>query len=185
MSEHYISVDVEASGPIPGDFSLLAIGACSVVSTGQTFYREVKPISEQFDPEALRVSGLSLERLRTKGEEPTSAMMAFHRWVVNVSAGADPVMVGFNGSFDWSFVNWYFVHFSVPNPFGIGAIDIKSYFMGLAGTTWAETRSSRLPENFQPRPAHRHNALDDAVAQAETFGRMLAVLKRRAAGTDC
>jgi len=88
-------------------------------------------------------------------------------------------MLGFNASFDWSFVNWYFVHFGVPNPFGIGAIDIKSYFMGLAGSTWGETRSSRLPEEYQPRPKQRHNALDDALAQAESFARMLAAANKR------
>ena len=30
MSEVFISVDVETAGPIPGEYSLLTIGACDV-----------------------------------------------------------------------------------------------------------------------------------------------------------
>ena len=38
--ETYISVDVEAAGPIPGAYSLLAIGACVVGNINKTFYIE-------------------------------------------------------------------------------------------------------------------------------------------------
>ncbi|RLA29121.1 MAG: 3'-5' exonuclease, partial [Gammaproteobacteria bacterium] len=35
--EVYLSVDVETSGPIPGEYSLLTIGACDVSDPKQTF----------------------------------------------------------------------------------------------------------------------------------------------------
>ena len=35
-----------------------------------SFYRELKPISESFEPEAMRVNGLDRSRLITCGEEP-------------------------------------------------------------------------------------------------------------------
>ena len=41
--EIYISVDVETSGPIPGEYSLLSIGARSVGHPEQNFYSELKP----------------------------------------------------------------------------------------------------------------------------------------------
>lgn len=47
-SEIYISVDIEASGPIPGEFSMLSLGACIVGDTGNTFYAELKPINDNF-----------------------------------------------------------------------------------------------------------------------------------------
>ncbi|MGI0072274.1 MAG: hypothetical protein ACREA3_00470 [Nitrosotalea sp.] len=62
--EIYISVDIEASGPIPGEYSMLSLGACVVYDTSKTFYREFKPISENYLAEAIQVSGFSLEKLR-------------------------------------------------------------------------------------------------------------------------
>lgn len=44
--------------------------------------------------------------------------------------------VGFNASFDWSFVNYYFDLFLGENPFGIAALDIKSMYSGAADCSW-------------------------------------------------
>lgn len=84
-----------------------------------------------------------------------------------------PMFVGFNAGFDWSFVNWYFHTYLGENPFGFAPLDIKSYYMGRAGCSWADTKSSRLPEPYRPRPAAAHNAEADAVAQAESFWAMV------------
>ena len=70
----YISVDVEAAGPIPGTYSLLSIGACVVGNPGQSFYSELKPISGAFVAKAMAVHGLSLETLKQTGEAPATAM---------------------------------------------------------------------------------------------------------------
>ena len=35
--EIFVSVDVETAGPIPGEYSLLSIGACDVDNEGRTF----------------------------------------------------------------------------------------------------------------------------------------------------
>jgi hypothetical protein len=43
--EVFISVDVETAGPIPGDYSLLSIGACVVDEPSQTFSCELQPIN--------------------------------------------------------------------------------------------------------------------------------------------
>lgn len=106
--ETYISVDVEASGPIPGEFSLLSIGACVVTNTGQNFYSELKPLNDNFIAGAMEVNGLSLAKLKLEGEEPTAAMARFRHWIEKVSADTKPVFVGFNATFDWSFTHWYF-----------------------------------------------------------------------------
>ena len=62
--EVYISVDVEAAGPIPGEYSMLSLGACVTDSPQESFYIELKPINDKADPEALSVSKLSLEKLK-------------------------------------------------------------------------------------------------------------------------
>ena len=172
-TEVYISVDIETAGPIPGTYSMLSLGACVVGTPSATFYREFQPISSNAIPAALEVSQLSLERLAKTGDDPTEAMRAFRLWVEEVSASRDPVCVGFNASFDWAFVNWYFHTFLGENPLGIGALDIKAYYMGLVGCEWADTTSSRLPQRFQPIHRQTHNALDDAIAQADIFHKLL------------
>src|SRR5262245_2790666 len=131
--ECFISVDVETSGPIPGDYSMLSLGAC-VVGTGENgFYSELKPINDNAVPDALKVSGFNLAALARSGETPKDAMSKLRDWVKAVSGEATPVFVGFNAGFDWSFVNWYFIHFLGENPFGFAPLDVKAYYMGLTG----------------------------------------------------
>lgn len=67
MSEVFISVDVEAAGPIPSEYSLLSIGACDVRDDSVAFECLVKPINGNFDPKALEVTGLKLEELDRVG----------------------------------------------------------------------------------------------------------------------
>jgi DNA polymerase III epsilon subunit-like protein len=171
-SECFISVDVETSGPIPGDYSMLSLGACVVGANGD-FYAEFKPITEKSLPEAVKVSGLDLDRLAASGERPEEALARLRDWVKQVCVDAKPVFVGFNAGFDWSFVNWYFIHFLGENPFGFAPLDVKAYYMGLVGCRWDDTRSSRIRTEFQPAERGDHNALTDARAQAEMFRKML------------
>ena len=76
----YISLDVEASGPVPGMFNLLAIGACSLVDDGSEarvldgaeheFKMLIKPIpGAENDPEELKFAGgLIPEEMETSCE---------------------------------------------------------------------------------------------------------------------
>jgi hypothetical protein len=172
-----ISVDVETSVPIPGDYSMLALGACVAGRRDEGFYAEFKPLSDNAVAEALSVSGFQLERLRETGERLEGGMGKFRDWVAQVSAGAKPVFIGFNAGFDWSFVNWYFHHFLGENPFCFAPLDIKSYYMGLTGCSWEETKSSRVRPEFQPAKPGDHHALNDARAQAEMFEKMRAAAR--------
>lgn len=177
-SECFVSVDVETAGPIPGYHSLLSLGACVVGEPEKHFYSEFKPQTPHFIPEAVAVTGLDLAKLEATGEEPAVALRRFRDWAQALADNSPLVFVGFNAAFDWSFVNYHFhTHLGV-NPFGFAPLDIKSYYMGQAGCSWGETKSSKLPTEFHVEPSAKHNALSDAVAQAETFARMMRANRR-------
>lgn len=171
--ETYVSVDIESSGPIPGEYSMLSIGACIVGHPEESFYAELKPISDHFLAEALEVTGFSIDKLKKAGRDPSETMKEFRCWVDRITQGTKPVFVAFNATYDWQFVNWYLHCYAGGNPFGIAGLDIKAYFMGMSGRLWGETTSSQLPVEFRPDVPQTHNALDDARAQASIFDKML------------
>jgi|ERR1022692_2693210 DNA polymerase III alpha subunit (gram-positive type) len=177
--ETYISVDIETSGPIPGIYSLLSLGACVVGSPSMTFYREFKPTTDNYIPEALAVSGLQLSKLSLSGVEPMQGFQEFKSWIDSNCRDAKPVFVGFNAPFDWSFVNYYFHVFLKANPFGFSALDIKAYFMGLTGCTWDDTRSSRIAKILETTAEIHHNALQDSISQAKLFEQMKILADKR------
>jgi hypothetical protein len=80
-TDAYFSADVETDGPIPGPFSILSFalvyaGAFDGIRFRRpedyrsTFYRELRPISDTFDAEALQVNGLDRSRLCIEGDAP-------------------------------------------------------------------------------------------------------------------
>lgn len=178
--EIYVSVDVETSGPVPSIYSLLSIGACLVSEPAQAIYLELQPDGLKHDPEAVAVTGLDLIKLESEGLPPQMAMFKLDRWLTEVCpADHKVVFVGLNAPFDWSFINYYFHKYVGSNPFGFTAIDIKAYYMGVAGCRWKEAKSSQMTARFNPQSSPNHNALDDARFQAELFASMLAERRNR------
>lgn len=176
--ELLISIDIEADGPIPGIYSMASIGAALVDDLEQNFYIEIKPISDQFDPQAVAImaeGGLDREKLLSGGVEPEEAMRLFRQWIKQVSGRKyRPVFVAFNAPFDWMFVHWYFIRFLGAKPFGISALDIKAYMMGLLRLErWSDSVGSKIPERFRSDLPHSHNSLDDAKQQAEVMRKLL------------
>lgn len=178
-NEVFISVDVETAGPIPGEFSMLTLGACLVEKPEAGFSMKLKPLNSNYEPEALAVTGLSLEDLSTDGLTPQQGMAEFGKWVADqLPPGAKPVFVGLNAPFDWSFVNYYFHRFAKGNPFGFTALDIKALYMGATGCSWMETKSSEISKVVNPSLRGNHDALDDARYQAELFRLIVELIHR-------
>ncbi|MET7378763.1 3'-5' exoribonuclease [Streptomyces sp. NPDC005526] len=181
-----ISVDIEADGPIPGPYSMLSLGAAvagtqdaegftAADPTRRTFYRELRPISTEFVPEALAVSGLDRERLGREGAEPVAALTEFTDWVREVSAGAQPVMCGYPAAFDWMFLYWYLIRFTGASPFGhSGCLDMKTLYAVKAGLPLRAVAKGTMPRHLLSRRRHTHHALDDAVEQAELLANLMA-----------
>jgi hypothetical protein len=178
----YFSADVETDGPIPGPFSILSFALVYAGSfDGRHFerpdnyerklYRELKPISENFQPEALRVNGLDRERLCLEGQVPETAMAEAARWVKVIAGTAQPVLVAYPLSFDWSWLYWYFVRFSTEgSPFAYSrCFDIKTALAVKASIPISQAGRSRIDPSLRSSHQHTHHAIDDAIAQAEIF----------------
>jgi ribonuclease T len=172
MKDVYISIDIEAAGPVPATYSMLSLGAALVHDLQTNFYVELRPINRKLVPAAMKVVGRTLKEFERNGRDPKEAMIAFRDWIDSVAKNGKPIFVGFNATFDWAFVNYYFHQYLGENPFGFGGIDIKSYYMGMRGCSWDDSRSSRIPSELKGSSSHTHNALDDAVEQGEMFRRM-------------
>lgn len=178
----YFSADVETDGPIPGPFSILSFAIVYAGhfngkefvrpnEYGTSFYRELRPISDNFQPDAMRVNGLDREALKATGVSPSQAMDEAFSWVTSVSRGASPVLVAYPLSFDWTWLYWYFVQFSGKgSPFGYShCYDIKTAVSIKGKRTIASSGRSKLPSELVPTRPHTHHALDDAIEQAEIF----------------
>jgi DNA polymerase III epsilon subunit-like protein len=179
----YFSCDVETDGPIPGSYSLVSLGLCLAGSfdgrrftalspDADTFYRELKPISERWDAAAPAVSGLTREHLLDRGAEPAEAMRECAAWVKGVAAGSRPVLVCYPLTFDASFLHWYFVEFNGGvDPFGFSShLDMKTMYQTKARSLISRSTRSSMPPHLLESPyPHTHNALDDAKGQAVLF----------------
>jgi DNA polymerase III epsilon subunit-like protein len=164
-----VSVDVETAGPNPADYGLLSIGACTLAKPRQTFYAELKPTSKKVDPGAMEVHHLDMSHLAAEGLDPKEALGKMAEWLKDtVIDDRGPLFLGFNSPFDWMFLNDYFHRFLGFNPFGHSSLDIKSFVMGLKRVSWAGTSMKALTN----KPL-RHNALEDAIDQAELFINLL------------
>ncbi len=157
----YIMVDVEADGPIPGDYSMVCFGAV-VVEPGltRTFYGQTKPISDRWDPKALSISGFGRDE-HERFNDPRVVFEKFDDWV-RVNGGKRPRFVSDNNGYDWMWICWYFWHFVGRNPFGYSSTNLGSYYKGMVKDDFQNFKHLRKTE-------HTHNPVDDAKGNAEAL----------------
>lgn len=167
--ERWIMVDVEADGPIPGDFSMVSIGAMVVEDLNKSnrgsfrlFYGQLKPISDRWHPDALAVCNLTRTKTLQFGD-PKEIMLNFEVWLKSITP--KPMFISDNNGFDWQFVNWYFWHFLGHNPFGHSSTNLGSLYKGLTGNMKKNFKHLRVTP-------HDHHPVRDAKGNVEAFLKM-------------
>lgn len=156
----WIMVDVETDGPAPGLYSMISLGAIVVdVDLDKTFYHTFAPISDNWIPAALAISGHTREETLTMFPAPNHGMALFEKWVNNVQK---PMFISDNNGFDWQFVNYYFWNFCGTNPFGHSSTNLGSLYKGME-------RNMRRNFKHLRKTAHTHHPVDDARGNAEAF----------------
>lgn len=160
----YIVVDVESDGPIQGIHSMVCFGAVIVEpSLTKTFYGKVKPISNEWKPESLQVSGFSREEHLTF-DEPSDVMKEFAEWIKENSKGR-PIFISDNNGYDFAWINYYFHRYYGSNPFGWSSRRVSDLWCGYKNDMFAKWKHFRTTK-------HTHNPVDDAMGVAESVLKM-------------
>jgi len=181
LPELYIAVDVEADGPIPGPYSMISLGMSVVGEPTLTFYSEIRPISDEYVPQAIAVSGLDREKLLREAPSAEEAMSAAAKWINGLRKRGRPVFLAGPAVWDGMFVHWYFMRFSGKSPFGQtgSGIDLRSYWMGLKGCEWVESQKGKIKRELgMTGVPHTHHAGEDAAELAAVFNAILELRER-------
>lgn len=188
-TEIYISVDVEADGPVPGLNSMLSIGAVALhpetLEEDSSFYKrlDLLPYATQHPDTMTWWSGRMhlYEETRRETVSPKAAMTAFERWVAELATkySAVPVFVAYPITFDFAYYTYY-AHRFVGNPvMRFSGLDMSSMAMGMIGGQY----DTNVRRNWPPRwtlgadGEADHIAIEDARKQATIFARMLKELR--------
>jgi hypothetical protein len=126
----------------------------------KTFYGQLRPISEQWLPKALEISGFT--RQETLGlNDPRIVIENFRDWI-NIYSNKQPIFISDNNGFDWQFMNYYFHHFLGSNPFGHILANLGSLYKGLV---------KDMTKNFKylRKTVHSHHPVDDVRGNAEAL----------------
>lgn len=157
-----IVVDIEADGEIPGRNSMVCFGAIVVdKDLDKTFYGQTKPISDNWKPDALAVSGFTREQHETF-DDPKQVMIAFKNWLSFVCGNQKPIFISDNLAFDWQWINYYFHYYLDGNPFGFSGQRIGDKFQGFYNDMFYKWKKHRITR-------HTHNPVDDARGNAEAL----------------
>lgn len=156
--------DVEADGPVPGIYSMVSFALVKLdKDLKTTFYAETKPISDQYVPEALAVSGFTREE-HLKFEEPLLVMQKMFKFIENSNESGRPIFMSDNPAFDWQWINYYSHLYMNSNPFGHSARRIGDFYAGL-NKKFTNTNGWKKHKITK----HTHHPLDDAKGNAEAL----------------
>jgi len=174
MTETYISVDIETTGLIVGEDNIASIGACVVGNVKDKFYIELKPFTNKFRQESVDVSQLSITYLQANGVDIIYGLITFKEWIEKHQR---PVFVGFPLCFDMGFVHQYFLKYLGRDPFGrtSAGLDIKTYAMCVLKCDLRDTAKKKLKQIVKWEGKHSHNALDDAIEQANLMTELFKI----------
>lgn len=157
-----ICVDIETDGPYIPDYSIVCFAAIVVEpSLSKFFYGKMKPISDNWKPDALAISGFSRNE-HLSFDEPKKVMRDFANWL-KINSNGKPVGISDNNGFDFGVgLNYYFHKYYGSNPFGWSSRRIGDLFCGAEGNMHYRWKKHRITP-------HSHSPLDDCKGNAEAL----------------
>lgn len=182
--EIYIVIDIEADGPVPGQYSMLSIGA--VATTGKEevgiFSAQLLPLKGASQHQATMEwwkSQPEAWKAATENQKPPQQVMQdFCEWLKGFDGKL--IVTAHPIGFDYSFVSWYLWKYINENPFAdsngaVVNLDIASFVSGSLHLKVSDSTRTKMPEMLKKgMPEHNHNALDDARGFAVILRNILA-----------
>ena len=177
-----IFVDLETTGTDPRAHGILAIGAIDFDNPENQFYGECQVFAEaSIDPESIPVSGFSIESMHDASKPTEKELIkSFLDWTNSVN---DITFGGENPSFDRDFLRMACVRYKIDWPFAYRTVDLHSIayarLTGEGKEIPIRNRHTNLGLDTMlsltglPRNPLPHNALRDAVLEAEVFSRFV------------
>jgi len=182
----FISIDVEADGPIPIPYSMLSFGAAAFhldhftptsddahLQNLGTFEANLELLHGGMqDPDTMKwwaKNQAAYDATRVDTQFPPEAMRKFREWVEKLAEEHEsrPVLCGYPVTYDFMFIYWYLVRYTgFPAPFGFQGLCIKTLAADRMGVEFRQATKRRMPKHwFRGCPSHTHHALDDALGQ--------------------
>jgi hypothetical protein len=127
----------------------------------KTFYGKTRPISAEWDPKALAISGHSREE-HEGFDDPAVVMESFANWVNSVNRNGRPIFTSDNVAYDWQWINYYLHQYLDKNVFGYSGRRIGDIICGLE-------RDLRFDWKKFRKTKHDHNPANDAIGNAEAL----------------
>ena len=183
--ECYVSIDIEADGPIPGTYSMLSLGAAAFDSEGHlhdTWTANLKQLPDAAEhPRTMRwwaAHTAAWEAAQAHPRPPETAIAEFVAWAEGLRSTVGwPVMVAFPAAFDAMWVEWYCHRFAGASPFRRRCIDLRTLAMVAMGAGYREGGKTTMPQHWREATGtHSHLAVDDAIEQGQLFVRIVREL---------
>lgn len=180
--EMYFSVDIETDGGAPGLNNMLSLGIVPIPYDSQFYVTLHRLPDARPDPQTMQwwadFPG-AWATTRHDPQDPAKAMQdaedfvgaCLERYHRETGETAVPVFCASPACFDFAFYNYYALRFLGRTRFNLRAMDIRSYVMCALNQPYL---ASTKNEAWATKLPHTHNALDDALAQADTLRKLLA-----------
>lgn len=184
-NETYLMLDIEVTGPVSAYHSMIefavvhrngnhedyfSVSLKEFVSKGGVWRWEDDTYKWWHHPSRVQL----LHDIESEAIDPIVAMQMFKDWLKNMNF-RNPTIAQFGSDIEWLKLYWWDVFKENP-PFGLLAVDGKSFSMPTCGLDFMHTGNStlrkRVPFLFDKSLPHTHRALDDAREQAVMFDRL-------------
>ena len=172
MKKHrdiYLSLDIEANGPIPGPCAMLSLGAAAFHIDGQllgTFSRNLLPLegsSSHPDTDAFWAKNPeAYAATQVDRRDPTEAMRDYDSFLRGLPKR--PVLMGYPSAYDHIWHSWYLHKFVGADYYGHRSLDLKTYGCALLRVPFGQAAKREFPAHWFDG-VHDHVALSDAIGQ--------------------
>jgi len=184
---YYLSIDIEADGPIPGYNAMLSFGTVLYNEAGEEldyFYAHLEcPPTSVPDRNTMswwKDNQVAYNKTRENTRPPVKVMYGFLDWLNDwqkdsddAHEGATITVVGYPVTYDFMFLYWYLMRYTGKCPFSFSGMDIKTMIAIKLNVPYKMATKNKVPWKT-PTFKHTHCALDDAREQGALF---FAILK--------